>query len=317
MRAIRIDEWGGPEVLTLVEDAPIPEPGEDEHLIRVERAGINYADTHARENSYLASYELPLIPGAEVAGTTEDGRRVVALVANGGYAEYAVAPKAMTVPVPEGVSDAQALAILLQGLTAWHLYRTSARLQPGESVVVLAGAGGVGSLAVQLGRAFGAGRVIATASTEDKRRLALELGADAAVDVGAEDLAERLVEANLDRRVDVVLEMAGGRVFDASLKALAPFGRLVTYGIASREPNEVATGALMRRSQAVVGFWLMHAVLRPEMVEGPLHDLFGRVADGSLRVIEGETYPLSETRRAHEDLHARRTSGKLLLDPRR
>jgi NADPH2:quinone reductase len=170
---------------------------------------------------------------------------------------------------------------------------------------------------VQLGRAFGAGRVIATASTEDKRRLALELGADAAVDVGAEDLAERLVAANGDRRVDVVLEMAGGRVFDASLKALAPFGRLVSYGIASRQPNQVATGALMRRSQAVIGFWLMHAIRRPEMVEGPLHDLFGRVADGSLRVIEGETYPLSETRRAHEDLQARRTSGKLLLDPRR
>jgi NADPH2:quinone reductase len=317
MRAIRIDEWGGPEVLELVEDAPVPEPREGQVLVRVSRAGINFADTHARENSYLARYELPLIPGAEVAGTTEDGRRVVALVANGGYAEYAVAPKAMTVPIPDGVSDGQALAILLQGLTAWHLYRTSARLEPGESVVVHAGAGGVGSLAVQLGRAFGAGRVIATASTEDKRRLALELGADAAVDVGAEDLAERLVAANGDRRVDVVLEMAGGRVFDASLKALAPFGRLVSYGIASRQPNEVATGALMRRSQAVIGFWLMHAIRRPEMVEGPLHDLFGRVADGSLRVIEGETYPLSETRRAHEDLQARRTSGKLLLDPRR
>jgi NADPH2:quinone reductase len=317
MRAIRIDEWGGPEVLRLVEDAPVPEPGEHEHLIRVERAGINFADTHARENSYLARYELPMIPGSEVAGTTDDGQRVVALVANGGYAEYAVAPKATTVPIPEGVSDGQALAILIQGLTASHLYRTAARLRPGESVVVHAGAGGTGSLAVQLGRAFGAGRVIATASTEDKRRLARELGADAAVDVGAEDLAARLREANGGNRVDVVLEMAGGRVFDASLEALAPFGRLVTYGIASREPNQVATGALMRGSQAVVGFWLMHALRRPEMVEGPLRDLFGRVADGSLRVVEGETYPLSETRRAHEDLQARRTSGKLVLDPRR
>ena len=138
------------------------------------------------------------------------------------------------------------LALLLQGLTAWHLYSTCARIRPGESVVVHAAAGGVGSLAVQLG----AGRVIATASTADKRRLALELGADAAVDVTRPDLAEALVEANLGERVDVVLEMAGGRVFDASLDALAPFGRLVTYGIASREQNEVSSSALMRKSRA-------------------------------------------------------------------
>jgi NADPH2:quinone reductase len=317
VRAIRISQWGGPEVLELVEDAPEPAAGDDEVLIRVSRAGINFADTHARENSYLARYELPLTPGAEVAGTTPDGTRVVALVGSGGYAEVVAAPKAMTVPVPDGVSDAQALAILLQGLTAWHLYRTSAKLEHGESVVVHAAAGGVGSLAVQLARPFGAGRVIATASSEDKRNLALELGADAAVDVTADDLAERLQAANGGRRVDVVLEMAGGRVFDASLQALAPFGRLVTYGIASREANEVSTGALMRRSQAVVGFWLMHALRDPAMVSEPLADLFSRVADGSLRVVEGKTYGLSEARTAHEDLQARRTMGKLLLDPHR
>jgi NADPH:quinone reductase len=317
VRAIRISQWGGPEVLELVEDAPEPTPQDDQVLIRVSRAGINFADTHARENSYLARYELPLIPGTEVAGTTEDGTRVVALVGTGGYAELAVAPRAMTVPVPEGVSDAQALAVLLQGLTAWHLYRTSAKLQWGESVVVHAAAGGVGSLATQLARPLGAGRVIATASSEEKRQLALELGADAAVDVNADDLAERLQEANGGRRVDIVLEMAGGRVFDASLEALAPFGRLVAYGIASREQNTVSSGALMRRSQAVVGFWLMHALRDPAMFEAPLRDLFDRVAEGSLRVVEGETYGLSEAPRAHEDLQARRTTGKLLLDPQR
>jgi NADPH2:quinone reductase len=317
MRAIRIEEWGGPEVLQLVEDAPRPQPGEGEALVHVTRAGINFADTHARENSYLARYELPLTPGAEVAGTTEDGRRVAAMVGTGGYAEYVVVPSDLLVPIPDGVSDGQALAILIQGLTAWHLYRTSAHLAAGESVVVIAAAGGVGSLAVQLGRAMGAGRVIATASSEDKRRLALELGADAAVDVNADNLAERLIEANGGERVDIVLEMAGGRVFDACLDALNRFGRLVTYGIASREANEVSTGRLMRRSQAVVGFWLMDALRRPEMIGPPLQDLFGRVADGSLRVVEGETYPMSEVRRAHEDLQARRTSGKLMLDPQR
>jgi NADPH2:quinone reductase len=164
---------------------------------------------------------------------------------------------------------------------------------------------------------MGAGRVIATASSEEKRELALSLGADAAVDVNAEDLAGALVEANGGQRVDAVFEMAGGRIFDESMKALAPFGRLVTYGIASREQNEVRTGALMRRSHAVVGFWLMHCLRNPDMVAGPLQELFGLVASGGLRVVEGETYALSDVRRAHEDLAARRTSGKLMLDPSR
>src|ERR671930_903674 len=160
MRAIRQQEFGGPEVLELVE-LPRPEPGDGEILIRVTRAGMNFADTHQRRNDYLAAQQLPLVPGAEVAGVREDtGERVVALCGTGGYAEYAVAPAALTFPIPEGVEDGTALALLLQGLTAWHLYRTSAKLAPGESVVVHSAAGGVGSLAVQLARALGAGRVI-------------------------------------------------------------------------------------------------------------------------------------------------------------
>ena len=302
-------------MLRLVEDAPEPRPEPGETLIAVSRAGVNFADAHARENSYVARYELPLIPGAEVAGTTPDGRRVAAIVGTGGYAEYATARA--PVPIPDGVTDGQALAVLLQGLTAWHLYRTCARLRPGESVVVVAAAGGVGSLAVQLGKAMGAGRVIATASTAEKRALALELGADAAVDVTAEDLAERLVEANGGEQVDVVLETAGGRVFDAGMDALAPFGRMVAYGISSREQNQVRTGRLLRRSQSVIGFWLFEALRHPEMVGEPLRELFARLADGTLRVVEGETYPLSQARRAHEDLQARRTTGKVMLDPRR
>src|SRR3989440_8891825 len=309
MRAIQIEEFGGPEVLQLA-DVPIPQPGEGEVLIRVSRAGMNYADTHQRTNDYLARYELPLVPGGEVAGVREDtGERVVAMCGLGGYAEYATAPAALTFPIPDGVEDGTALAMLIQGLTAWHLYRTSAKLAEGESVVVVSGAGGVGSLAVQLGKPFGAGRVIATASSEEKRRLTLDLGADAAVDPAAEDLTAALVEANEGRQVDVVLEMAGGHVFDASLNALAPFGRLVVYGIAGREQNEVPSGLLLRKSRAVVGFWLVHLLARPELLREPLADLFDRVARHELRVVVGGTYPMSEVRRAHEDLQARRTSG--------
>ncbi|HEY3187074.1 MAG TPA: zinc-binding dehydrogenase [Solirubrobacteraceae bacterium] len=315
MRAIQQQEFGGPEVLQLV-DLPRPEPGQGEVLIRVARAGLNFADTHQRTNSYLAKATLPLVPGAEVAGVREDtGERVVALTGTGGYAEYATAPEAMTFAIPEGLDDGTALAILLQGLTAWHLYRTCARLQPGESVVVHAAAGGVGSLAVQLGHPMGAGRVIATASTEEKRALALELGADAAVDASPDGLQERLEEANLGRKVDAVFEMAGGAVFEQSLAALAPFGRIVAYGIASGEPNEVSTGSLMRRSRAVVGFWLMHCLGKPHMVDEALADLFARAARGELRAVVGATYPLGDAARAQEDLQGRRTTGKLLLDP--
>jgi NADPH2:quinone reductase len=325
MRAIRISEWGGPEVLELVEDAPAPEADEHHVLVRVTRAGVNYADTHARENSYLSRYELPLTPGAEIAGVVERdgggfeaGQRVVSMVGTGGYAAYVAAPALTTFAIPDDVSDGAAVALLIQGLTAWHLYKTSARMWPGESVVVHAAAGGVGSLAVQLGKPLGAGRVIATASTESKRALALELGADVAVDVTREDLKAALVEANLGEPVDIVLEMAGGTVFDQSLAALAPFGRLVTYGMASRQPNQVASGELMRKSRAVVGFWLMHCLRKPaELIDAPLQELFERTAAGDLRVVEGETYGLSEVRRCHEDLQARRTTGKLLLDPAR
>src|SRR3954451_11540901 len=136
MRAIQVQEFGGPEVLRLV-DVPVPEPGEGEVLVRVTRAGINYADTHQRRNEYLAPAELPLVPGAEVAGVREDtGERVVALCGTGGYGEYAIAPGALTFAIPDGVDDGTAMALLLQGTTAWHLYRTSARLSPGETVVV-------------------------------------------------------------------------------------------------------------------------------------------------------------------------------------
>jgi NADPH:quinone reductase len=314
MRACRIDEFGGPEVLQVV-DVPEPVPGEGEVLIKVSRAGMNFADTHTRENSYLARYETPMILGGEVAGETSDGRRVVALLANGGYAEYAVANEAAVYPIPEGVDEGAALALLIQGLTAWHLYRTCAKVAPGESVVVVSGAGGVGSLAVQLGKPFGAGRVIATASTPEKRALTRELGADAAVDPAAEDLTAALIEANDGKQVDAVFEMAGGSTFAGAFEALAPFGRIVAYGIASMEPNTVETGRLMRKSRTVVGFWLMHCLGRREMMEEPLADLFDRTARGELKPQIGETYALSDVRRAHEDMQGRRTSGKLLLDP--
>lgn len=318
MRAIQITEFGGPEVLTPVE-LPDPVPGVGQTLIAVDRAGINYADTHQAENSYLSQQKLPLVPGGEVVGRAPDGRRVVALLGTGGYAEKAVAPAATTWDVPDGIDDVTALGMVVQGVSAWLLLRRSTHLERGESVVVHAAAGGVGTLAVQLAKAWGAGRVIATASSPEKRALALDLGADIAVDPKEPDLKAALIEANHGRRVDVVLEMTGGRVTDQSLTALAPFGRLAFYGMASRElPKVVQPATLMAHSTTVAGMWLAHVFQLPGDVMGTaLSELFGLVAAGSLKVVEGGEYGLSEVRRAHEDLRSRRTTGKLVLDPSR
>ncbi|MEU6430615.1 zinc-binding dehydrogenase [Microbispora sp. NPDC046973] len=317
MRAVQITEFGGPEVVA-VREVPEPRPHDGQVLLDVARCGVNFADTLLRENAYIASVALPLVPGGEVVGRTADGRRLAAIVESGGYAEKAAITEDAAFPVPDGVDDVAAVALLAQGLTAWWLVGRVARVQPGDSVVVHAAAGGVGSLAVQLARARGAARVIATASTPEKRALALSLGADAAVDPATRDLTAALCEANGGRQVDVVLEMTGGRVTDQSLAALAPFGRLAYYGMAGRvEPEKVSPRALQRRSLTVSGFWLTHAFARPEVLTEAYAEMAAQVADGRLRVVPGGDYPMSQVRRAHEDLAGRRTTGKLVLDPSR
>ena len=316
MRAIQLEEFKGPEAMQLVE-LPDPEPRDGEVVVDVARAGINFADTHVTRNDYLADQELPLIPGGEIAGRTPDGRRVAALLPSGGYAEKVAVSEGFLVPIPDEVSDDAGAALLLQGLTARSLLRTSARLTEGESIVIHAAAGGTGSLAVQLAKRIGAGRVIALASSEEKRELTRRLGADVAIDSRSDDLEAAILEANGGEPVDVVLEMSGGEAFEASLRALAPFGRLVTYGLASRQPATVSNVALMRTSRAVVGFWLMHLFRRPREVRDGIAELLGAVAKGELEVVIGDVYPLSEARRALEDIAARRTHGKLLLDPAR
>jgi NADPH2:quinone reductase len=323
MRAVQITRFGGPEVLDVV-DVPEPTPGEGQKLYDVSTAGLNFADTHQIENSYLAQQQLPLIPGAEFVGTpVGGGPRVVGLLDGGGYAEKVVAHDFLTWPVPDGVTDEQALAVVLQGATAWHLLRTSAHLADGESVVVIAGAGGVGSLAIQLARRWGAGRVIATASSPEKRALTEELGAHASVDPAlAEDdpktFTAALREANGGNKVDIVLEMTGGNVFDGAMSALAPFGRLVAYGMAGRvPPKPIQAPSLMGTSRGVIGFWLAHCMARPEMMDAAMNELLPLVAEGALKPVVGGRYALADVRQAHEDLLARRSTGKLVLDPRK
>jgi len=314
MKAIQVSEFGGPEVMVLVEVAD-PIPAVNEELINVTAIGINYADTHQVENGYLSPQKLPLIPGLEIVGTTSSGRRVLASVSSGGYAQKATANLANMFDVPEGVSDAQALCMLVQGSTAWHILKTVGHLVPGETVVVHAAAGGVGTIAIQLAKMWGA-KVIAVTSSSEKAALATSLGADFVVDANAEDLAGAIKATNGGKPVNLILEMVGGKTFDASLEVLAPFGRLITYGNASRTaPKMLAPGSLVSGTKTITGFWLAHCFGSKELLNDVIADLFQLVLDGKLKPIIGATYPLSQAREAHEAMRGRGTSGKITLDP--
>jgi NADPH2:quinone reductase len=298
-------------------DLPDPIPSDGEELIDVSCIGINYADTHQTENSYLSKQTLPLIPGLEVVGKTQSGRRVLASATTGGYAQKALAPNAMCIDIPKGVSDEQAVAMLVQGTTAWHILKTMAHVKPGESVVVQAGAGGVGSLSIQLAKMWGA-KVIAVTSSAVKNELAISLGADAVVDANSDDLAGAMIAANGGKRVDIVLEMVGGKTFDASLEVLAPFGRLITYGMASRTaPTPIHPGVLMGGTKTVAGFWLSHCFGKKELMGDVLTELFALISSGALKPVIGATYGLSEAKIAHQAMLARQTTGKVTLDPGR
>jgi NADPH:quinone reductase len=313
VKAIQIEEFGGPEVMQHV-DLPDPEPGDGEVVIEVARAGVNFADTHVTRNDYLAEQTLPLVPGGEIAGTDPDGRRVAAIMANGGYAQKVAVPEAFLVPLPDEVSDDQAAGLLLQGITAHALLHHSARIEKGETVVVEAAGGGTGSLAVQLAKRAGA-KVIALASSEEKREMCERLGADATADSRADDLKEAILEANGGERVDVVLHMSGTG-FEPELGSLGMLGRIVVFGNAARHPNEVATNYLLQTSKSVIGFWLVALIARrQDLVGSIIAELLGAVAAGELEVVIGGVYPLSEAERAHNEIKERRTSGKLLLDP--
>ena len=277
--------------------------------------GINYADTHQTENSYLSTQKLPLIPGMEVVGKMPDGSRVLALAATGGYCQKTLVNPKTVIPLPDKVSDGQALAMMVQGSTAHMILKKMGQIKAGESVVIHAGAGGVGSVAIQLAKLWGA-FVIAVTSSDEKKKLCMELGADVVVDAGEADLAAALIKANNGKGVDLILEMVGGTTFDQSLDALAAFGRIVFYGMASRKaPKTLHPGALMPKSQSVIGFWLVNALADKELMAEVFMDLFGMIISGKLKPVIGSTYPLSKAADAHRDMLARKTVGKIVLDP--
>ena len=324
MKAIWVGEFGEADVLQYV-DVERPEPGEGEVLIEVRSAGVNYADTMRRRNQYVESQDLPFTPGSEVAGTVAEvgegvddvsvGDRVVTLLGTGGYAEYAVAPARGLIPLPEGLDFDRAAAIPLQGLTAYHCIKTSGALKDGESVLVHAAAGGVGTLSVQVAKLLGAGTVIATASSEEKLDLARSLGADVLIDYTEEDWPEQVREATEGKGADIILEMVGADFPEKNLRCLNVFGRMVVFGAASRERGTIVPATLMKRCHAVVGFYLPQIMRRPDLFVPSLKEILAWISSGDLQLTIGGTYPLEQAAEAHTDLEGRRTKGKLLLNP--
>ena len=313
MKAIQINSFGGPDVMQYLELAD-PVAGSDEVLLEVSAIGINYADTHQTENSYLSPQRLPLVPGIEVVGVY-GGKRYLASVSSGGYAEKAIAHKAAIFPIPDDVTDEEALCVLVQGTTAWHLLKTMGQLKVGESVLIHAAAGGVGTIAIQLAKMWGA-TVIASTSSADKSALAKSLGADQVIDANSEDLAGEIRKANGGKGVDIVLEMIGGKTFDESLAALSDFGRMITFGMASRTaPTPVHPGSLMHGSKTISGFWLANCFASKELMHDVVAELFTLIGTGALKPIIGATYPLNDAAGAHRAMLARGTTGKIVLKP--
>ncbi len=320
MRAIRVHENGGVDKLRL-DEVPVPQPKAGEVRVRVEAAGINFVDTYQRSGLY--PLPLPFTLGLEVAGTVSAigtgvsgfklGDRVASARANGGYADEAIVPSGHLVHVPEAVSSQQAAALLLQGLTAHYLACDTFAIKPGDSALVHAAAGGVGLLLVQIAKRRGA-RVIGTAGSEEKARLAREAGADEVVIYTQDDFAEAARRFTGGRGVDVVYDGVGRDTFEGSLKSLRPRGLLASFGNAS---GPVAPFSPLLLSQKGSLYLTRPTLADYTQTTAELgsrsEDLFRWLVAGELQVRIGATYPLAEAAEGQSALAARKTTGKVLL----
>lgn len=325
MKAVRFHHTGGSEVLTY-EDVPDPVPREGEVLIRIEAVGLNFADVMRRRgDDYPDPSPTPFILGAEVAGTVTAvgagvtsiaiGTSVLATPGAGGYAQYICVPATLVMPLPPGFDAVHAAALMGHGLTAALALRQAARLQPGETILIEGAAGGVGSFAVQLAKLYGAGKVIAAASTPEKRLVAERLGADASVDYTAPDWADKVRELTDGRGVNVVIEIAGGETVAQALAALAPFGRMVFLGQSSGKTALIAPWRLTVPNHTVTGFYIGGYFAFPELIQSTVAEIIGFIMAGKLSIQVGTVLPLSQAAEAHRLLEGRNTTGKVVLQP--
>ncbi|ORB72194.1 quinone oxidoreductase family protein [Mycobacterium scrofulaceum] len=324
MHAIEVSETGGPEVLRYV-DAPRPAPRAGEVLIKAEAIGVNYIDTYFRSGQYPR--ELPFILGSELCGTVAEigdgadgfriGDRVVSASASGGYAEFAAAPASLTAHVPDGVSSEVAASVLLKGLTAHYLLKSVYPVQAGDTVLVHAGAGGVGLILTQWAHLLGA-RVITTVSTPEKARMSRAAGADEVLSYpdDADEFGRRIRELTDGAGVEAVYDGVGASTFDASLASLAVRGTLALFGAASGpvppfDPQRLnAAGSVFLTRPS-----LAHFIRTGQEFSWRAEELFDAIAGGAINIEVGGRYPLAEAARAHQDLQGRKTAGSIVLLP--
>ena len=315
MKAIRVHEFGGTEKLVLDEiEKPSPQP--DEVLIKVKAAGVNYADTMMREGNYLVKPALPVILGFEAVGEIEEtganingfkvGQRVLASVSSGGYAEYTVAKASNLIPVPDELSDGEATALLVQGLTALGLLNEA---KAGQSILIHAAAGGVGSLLVQLAKHRNL-KVIGTASSAQKLEKIVKNGADFAVNYSESNWTEEILQITENKGVDIIIEMVGGEIVEENLKVLAVNGTMWIYGAASGKDYKFSALGLMYKNHIVRGYWL--TLETPENRARFAQELLRHVAEKRLQ-LEVTEFPLEKAAEAHEAIESRKTTGKVVL----
>jgi NADPH:quinone reductase len=305
VKAIVIEQTGGPEVLSL-QDVPDPDVSEGQSPVHVRAAGVNFLDLLVRQGNYAQAPTLPTTPGVEVAGETDDGRRVMALLTGGGYAERVAVEEERLFPLPEGASFAEGASFPLTFLTAWIPLTRQIRLEPGQTVLVHAGSGGVGTASIQCARHLGA-RVVATASTEEKRRFCLEQGADEAF--GYDEFAEAV-------RPDVVMDPVGGDLFAASVSILSPLGTLVSIGYAGGWWQELNPALLVGRNVGIQGFYLGRLMARrPDVVAQAAGELLELWASGAVKPVVGAEFPLAEAADAHRLIEDRKHVAKVVLVP--
>jgi NADPH2:quinone reductase len=314
MRRVRYYQYGDPDVLT-VEDAAVPEPGPGQVLIRTEAIGANFVDTRFRSGLGTGPFRraLPGVLTGDVVGTVDGTDRRVAALAEDAFAEYVVADEQWLAPVPEGLAPAAASMLPMGGPVALRVLRT-ARLEPGETVLVHAAAGGIGHLAVQIARLLGAGTVIGTAGSPSKLDFVRRMGADVAVDYSAPDWPDR-VRAAAPGGVDVVADSVGGEVLLQSCDLLAPFGRVVVYGAGSGQFVDLPVARVLRL-RSVAGFSLLAwRRAAPEAARAEMAEIAAWSANGRLHTALHATVPLADPAQAHHILQSRANLGRVLLVP--
>ena len=321
MKAVRINEFGGLEVLQWV-DVPEPTPRAGQVLIKVDSAGVNYADIMRRQGNYPGP-DLPATLGLEAAGTITDlgegvsglsvGQRVMAMGPQGN-AEFVAVNASYVFPYPETVDPVQAGGMPIVFLTAYHLLKTRGQIQPGETVLIQAGASGVGTVAIQLAKAWGA-RVITTASSPEKLDLARSLGADETINYVAQDFEEEVRQLTNGNGVELVLECVGGPVLEKSVRCVASYGKLISFGNASGTPASLPGADIFGANRTVIGFSMGRSPMGRLNHQEAMDELFPMLAQGQVRLVVDRVLPMAEAAKAHQHLSNRGSQGKVILTP--